>query len=270
MKSPQLDFKRVKQYLPHILLVGIGIGTANFIIHGEFNWLQWMIQSSATSFIVGFTLLWIASNKSVARQYLRKDWMLYPVLIMLFFLVGTIATEFESLIKSLIFLNNPYVPLSTIDVLVSNGIISIVLGFSFFLNNRLFVRQKENEEEVPEKKLGVEIKTITKIPVKQGENIQLVPTSQIVYFEAYDNYSHLHDSDGTKMLCDYSLIFLEKRLSNDFLRIHRKYIVNAAHIKQIVPHLNGRFLIEFNNPNLDTITSSKGYLKAMRKLVKIE
>ena len=61
MNSPQLDFKSVNQYLPHILLVGIGIGTANYTIHGGFNWLQWIIQSSATSFLIGFTLLLIAS-----------------------------------------------------------------------------------------------------------------------------------------------------------------------------------------------------------------
>ncbi len=110
---------------------------------------------------------------------------------------------------------------------------------------------------------------ITSIPVKQGENILLIPIQDIVYFEAFDNYSFVHTLTGEKKLCDYSLIFLEKRLSNNFSRMHRKYIVNKNHIKQIKPHVNSRYLIVFNT-GLDPIISSKGYATLIRKLIKIE
>ena len=93
---------------------------------------------------------------------------------------------------------------------------------------------------------------------------------EIVYFEAFDNYSFVYDLGGNKILCDYALIFLEKRLDKNFLRIHRKYIVNTQHIKQINPHLNGRYQILFDTPKLATITSSKGYATIVRKLIKIE
>ena len=126
------------------------------------------------------------------------------------------------------------------------------------------------QEELFNQNYKSEAGLISKIPVKQGENIQLIHMQDIVYFEAFDNYSYLYHSNGKKMLCDYSLRFLENRLDKDFIRIHRKYIVNTLHIQEIIPHLNGRYLIRFNQANLDTITSSKGYLKAMRKLVKIE
>ena len=270
MDSLQLDFKSVNQYIPHILLVGIGIGTANFIIHGEFNWLQWLIQAISTSFLIGFTLLWIASNKAVLKFHLQQNWKLYPVLMIFFFLIGILATEIESLIKNLIFLNKAYIPFSSIDILLSNSIISIFLGFSFFLNNKLFSVTDGKEKKLFREDTKPEFEIITKVPVKQGENIQLIPTQHIVYFEAYDNYAHLYHSDGTKILCDYSLIFLEKRLSKNFIRIHRKYILNETYIKQIIPHLNGRYIIQFNDSKLDPITSSKGYLKTMKKLVKIE
>jgi len=143
-----------------------------------------------------------------------------------------------------------------------------VLGFSFFLNDRLFQVKQENVEDAkiepsePVEEGSKEV--ITTIPVKQGEHIQLINVADIVYFEAFDNYSYLHHKSGKRMLCDYPLVFLEKRLGKDFLRIHRKYIVHAVHIQQIIPHLNGRYLIKFDHPKLADITSSKGYLKTMK------
>ena len=274
MSHTQLDFKRVNRYLPFILLAGVGIGTTNYLIHSEFNWLQWIILSSSTSFIIGYTLLWIASNKSLVRRYLKKRWVLYLVLLIIFAVIGVIATEIEVLIKTTLFLEDSYVPLSSSSLFIPNSVISVFLGFTFFLNHQIFptafdgtAREQDlskRQEQSPETKL------ISKIPIKRGDKIQLIQVGDVVYFEAYDNYSHLYDTKGQKMLCDYSLIFLESRLDKDFLRIHRKYIVNTAHIQQITPHLNGRFLIRFKQPGLDTITSSKGYLPAIRKLVKIE
>ncbi len=271
MGSVQLDFKKVNQYLPYVLLVGVGIGTTNYIIHGGFNWIQWAILSSCTSFLIGYTLLWIASNKPFFQYRFQQTWKRYLVLSILFLFLGILATEIEALIKTIIFQNTTYQPFSSGNLYLSNSIISIFLGLSFFINDRLFSWEKKNEEEgliVEGSDLNVE--GITKVPVKQGENIKLVNTQDIAYFEAYDNYSYIYQSDSTKMLCDYSLIFLEKRLDKKFLRIHRKYIVNTSHIKQITPHLNGRYLIQFNELKLETITSSKGYLKVIKKLVKIE
>lgn len=274
MNLSQVDFRSANQYIPHIILAGIGIGTSNYILHGDFNWIQWVIQSVSTSFIVGFSLLWIVANKLILKQYLKQNWKLYLVLMIVFFLIGIIATEVESMIKNLIFRNTSYVPFSSDKALLSNSIISAVLGFSFFLNDRIFSKQlaaaNKGQEESLHQNNEPEVEMITKIPVKQGENIQLINVQDIAYFEAFDNYSNLYHLSGKKMLCDYSLIFLEKRLNKDFSRIHRKYIVNTTHIKQITPHLNGRFLIQFNNPNLAKVTSSKGYLQTIRKLVKLD
>ena len=111
---------------------------------------------------------------------------------------------------------------------------------------------------------------IAKIPVKKGETILLIAVEEIAYFEAYDNYAFVFDVKGNKMLCDYSLLFLEKRLGHSFIRIHRKFIVNTLHIKQIKPQLNSRYLIEFDKPQLEPISSSKSYAASIRSLIKIE
>ncbi|MEL7530041.1 MAG: LytTR family DNA-binding domain-containing protein [Bacteroidota bacterium] len=275
MNAVHLDFKSVNRYVPHILVIGIAIGTANYLLHAQFNWLQWLILSCSTSFIIGYSLISFAAHKSWFQQKIQPDWILYILLALAFFVIGALASEVEQIIKNFIFLNEPYRPFAGGNIYGFNGIIALAMGLSFFRNWHFFAGQPSKVElpleAVPDSIASEEsITSIAKVPVRKGENIILVALEQIVYFEAYDNYSFLYDLDGNKMLCDYSLIFLEKRLAHNFLRIHRKYIVNANHIKQIKPHLNSRYLIEFEQSGLESISSSKTYAAAMRKLIKID
>ncbi len=277
MNAVKFQLKQANQFLPHILLVAIGIGTANYILNGNLNWMQWVIQSISTSFIIGYTLVLVGYNKPWFTYYFTSNNRLLLFIFFVFFLAGVIATEIEHLIRSLVFRNQPFTPFSSGKMYLFNGIISLILGYSFFLSD--FLKRKsvdhiESGEKVESPKTEGDIllnnnTTITNIPVKQGDNIFLISIEEIAYFEAFDNYSFVFNLLGEKKLCDYSLIFLEKRLTKNFSRIHRKYIVNEDHIKQIKPHLNGRYRIIFNN-KLDPITSSKGYATSIRKLIKIQ
>ncbi len=273
MNSERFSFSGANRFIPHITLVGLGIGTANFFLNDNLNWIQWAIQSLSTSFLIGYTTLLVASNKSLFELRIKSKWKLYLFIFSVFLLAGLLATEVEHHIRSLIFKSEPYEPLNGGRMYLFNGVISLVLGFSLFQNNTFFRNKDsntpENQKDETQEALSPNI-SANSIPVRQGENILLIRTEDVVYFEAYDNYSFVYDSKGEKRLCDYSLLFLEKRLENQFSRIHRKYIVNERHIKQIRPHLNGRYLIEFSHPGLQPITSSKGYADTIRKLIKIQ
>ncbi len=275
----KFGFNRANRFLPYIVLVGLGIGTANLISNGGLNWIQWVIQSLSTSFLIGYTTVLIGSNKPWFKFYLKPIWKLYVLIFFIFLLVGVLATEIEHIIRSSIFRSEPYLPFTAGKMYLFNGIISLFLGFIFFQNNYLSkkgdsnsidrIRELQNQERKTKESLENQ-DTVTSIPVKQGENILLIPIREIVYFEAFDNYSFVYDLKAQKRLCDYSLLFLEKRLDENFSRVHRKYIVNSGHIKQIRPHLNGRYLIEFSQKELLPITSSKTYSKVIRKLIKME
>ena len=277
MTTIPFNFKQANRFFPHIAFVGIGIGTANYIMNGDLNWIQWVLQSLTTSFLIGYTLVIIGLNRPWFALYFKTKGKLYLFVFLALFLVGVLATEIEHFIRSLVFHSQQFQPLSAGKMYVFNGIISLILGYGFFQND--FLKKKKNKYVENQKKSQSQkdktdtfldaTEPITSIPVKQGENILLIPIADIVYFEAYDNYSFVHNVSGEKKLCDYSLLFLEKRLSKNFSRVHRKYIVNESHIKQIKPHLNGRYLIVFNT-GLDPITSSKGYATIIRKLIKIE
>lgn len=279
MTATQFELKKANRFLPHILLVGLGIGSANFIMNGGLNWIQWAIQALSTSFLIGYTTVLLAMNKPWLKIKIKPIWKLYLVLISIFLLVGFFATEIEHVIRSLIFKSESYLPFSAGKMYFFNGVISSVLGFSLFQNNYLIQGSKKKSFE-KNLKFGSEVSSYEKlsnssditssIPVRQGDNILLIPTKEIVYFEAYDNYSFVYDVNGQKRLCDYSLLFLEKRLENLFSRIHRKYLVNENYIKQIKPHINGRYIIEFSLKGLSSITSSKTYSDTIRRLIKIE
>ncbi|MBT8304970.1 MAG: LytTR family transcriptional regulator, partial [Bacteroidia bacterium] len=237
------------------------------------------IQALSTSFLIGYTTVLLAMNRPWLKINIKPIWKLYIVLITLYLTVGFFATEIEHAIRSLIFKSESYLPFSAGKMYFFNGVISSVLGLSLFQNNHLIHGSKKKsiennvrlEGEVSSNDKFSKSSDITSsIPVRQGDNILLISTKEIVYFEAYDNYSFVFDINGQKRLCDYSLLFLEKRLENFFSRIHRKYIVNENYIKQIKPHINSRYIIEFSVKGLPSITSSKTYSDTIRRLIKIE
>ncbi|NAS13860.1 LytR/AlgR family response regulator transcription factor [Poritiphilus flavus] len=277
--APHFDLKKANRFFPHIVLVGLGIGTANYLMNGQLNWVQWSIQSLSTSFIIGYTLVIIGLNKAWFRHKFHAVWQQYLLIFLVFCLAGILATEVEHLIRSAIFQSESYKPFSSGKMYLFNAVISSVLGFAFFMNKQLLPvsdattskeQSDDQESSTNEETSSQSEQSISSIPVKQGENILLIPIQEVVYFEAYDNYSFVYDQNGDKKLCDYSLGFLEKRLGIEFSRVHRKYIVNSGHIKQIKPHLNGRYLILFSQTSLPAVTSSKSYSPTIRKLIKID
>ncbi len=274
MTAKPFYFKEANRFIPYILVIGIGIGTANFTINGGLNWIQWVVQSVVTSFIVGYGLVLIVLNKSWFLAHFKSKLIFYLFFVLAFFLIGVLATEIENLIRSLVFRSQQFALFSAGKMYVFNGIISLILGYSFLQNNLLKIKNTKSQAHLENQKKEVVEKatssSINKIPVKQGDNIVLISIEDIVYFEAYDNYSFVYNMEGEKRLCDYSLIFLEKRLNKSFARVHRKYIVNKNHIKQITPHLNGRYLIMFDSSKIDSINSSKGYLETIKGLIKIQ
>ena len=190
---------------------------------------------------------------------------------MIFFtLVGLVGSEVDGIIKAYAFRQENYVLLQLNGVHLFNAILSVILGFvtlNWVKSKRGKVLPKDNTEKVNiVEKLP---KKLTTIPIKKGESILLHPTAKILFFEAYDNYTFLFDLESKKHLCNYSLLYLEKRLAPDFLRVHRKYLVNKHQILQIQPHLKGRFVIAFKGKQKMTITSSTSYTDVIKSLIKL-
>ncbi len=74
-----------------------------------------------------------------------------------------------------------------------------------------------------------------RVVVKNGSNIKIIPTQDILYIEAYDDYVKIFTKDGYS-LKKKTMSHYEKVLdSSEFLRVHRSYIVQLQQITRIEP-----------------------------------
>jgi two-component system LytT family response regulator len=77
---------------------------------------------------------------------------------------------------------------------------------------------------------------INRIVVRKGNAINLIPVEEVRYVEAQDDYVMIYHSAG-KALKQQTMKSFEENLSkNDFVRIHRSYIVRVEEIKRIEPY----------------------------------
>ena len=82
------------------------------------------------------------------------------------------------------------------------------------------------------KQLRGEPATKIAIPGQQG-GISFIDLNDIIYSEASNNYSKLILSDGTRFLISKTLKDVQEVLEEEqFLRVHRQYIINLNHVKQ--------------------------------------
>jgi two-component system LytT family response regulator len=77
---------------------------------------------------------------------------------------------------------------------------------------------------------------VSRIVVRKGNAINLIPVEQVKYVEAQDDYVMIYHSTG-KALKQQTMKYYEDNLPKaDLVRIHRSYIVKVEEIKRIEPY----------------------------------
>ncbi len=75
-----------------------------------------------------------------------------------------------------------------------------------------------------------------RIVVKDGGKIKIIPVPQIQYVEAADDYVKIHTADGL-FLKKKTMQYLEDSLQQQqFIRVHRSFIINTQLITRIDPY----------------------------------
>lgn len=75
-----------------------------------------------------------------------------------------------------------------------------------------------------------------RIVVKAGSSIKIIPTTDVIYLEAYDDYVKIHTPEGV-FLKNKTMQFFENSLDEKlFVRIHRSFIVKVTEITKLVPY----------------------------------
>ena len=99
----------------------------------------------------------------------------------------------------------------------------------------LLQRKRDAKDESVEVKEEIEASessdTKGVLSVYADRKTNLVKLSNIVYLESAGEYVRLHLSDGTTLVTLFRLKNMESSLqSSQFMRVHRSYIINLAHI----------------------------------------
>jgi len=77
---------------------------------------------------------------------------------------------------------------------------------------------------------------LNRVVVRKGNSIKVIPVDQLQYLEAQDDYVMIYHSEG-KALKQQTMKYYEQNLpDNEFVRIHRSYIVNIQDINRIEPY----------------------------------
>lgn len=104
-----------------------------------------------------------------------------------------------------------------------------------------------------------------RVVVKNGNDIKIIPTIEIFYFEAYDDYVKIHTKDFY-VLKKKTMNHFEKVLdSKNFQRVHRSYIIQLKKITKIeVLEKNNHIAILSNGAKIPL--SRNGYIKLKEEL----
>jgi two-component system LytT family response regulator len=99
---------------------------------------------------------------------------------------------------------------------------------------------------------------LDRIVVKTNSAIKVISIEQILYIEAQDDYVMLYTTIG-KFLKEKTMKFFEKSLpQQQFIRIHRSYIVNVDYIVQIEHYTKDNYIAILQNGTKLRISDS-GY-----------
>lgn len=107
--------------------------------------------------------------------------------------------------------------------------------------------------------------TIDRIAVKTGSKIKIIYNEEVYFLEAQDDYVMIYTADG-KYLKQHTMKYFESHLPEDqFVRVHRSYIVRLDFVEQIELYEKDAFIIKLKNHQTIPVSKS-GYSRLRSRL----
>ncbi len=100
---------------------------------------------------------------------------------------------------------------------------------------KISIKENGKEDKVEKLKSYVDYNAsqIERVVVRTGKHIKVIPVDRIKYIEAQDDYVMIHSEEGNH-LKEKTMKYYESVLNpNEFVRIHRSYIVKISEITQL-------------------------------------
>jgi two-component system LytT family response regulator len=88
---------------------------------------------------------------------------------------------------------------------------------------------------------------IQRVVIKHNNQIEVIPTDQLIYIESADDYVMLHTSKG-RFLKQKTMKYFEDHLDKEtFVRIHRSYLVQISYISRFELYTKDTFIVYLKN-----------------------
>ncbi len=107
------------------------------------------------------------------------------------------------------------------------------------------------------------------IAIKKGDKIILVDYEDIAFFKSEDKYVNLNMSNGDMHLTDKTLTQLSEIVPDNFIRVHRSYLVNRNCIFEIEKYFKGTLILRLNDKNYSSIKTGEKYSKEVKAVLGI-
>ena len=105
---------------------------------------------------------------------------------------------------------------------------------------------------------------LVRIPVQRRGRTVFIDQTAIVYASAVRGYSYLKLADE-RLLATFSLNELERRLHGHFFRIHRSYLVNLDHVRELVSDFKGALVLVMNDRQHSRVEVSRRQARELRR-----
>jgi two-component system LytT family response regulator len=88
-----------------------------------------------------------------------------------------------------------------------------------------------------------EVGTLSRVVVKSGRKIQVIPVESILYIESQDDFVMIYCKDGHFMKQKTMKFFEEHLDPKQFVRIHRSYLLNISEIAELQQYEKESWLV---------------------------
>ena len=103
-----------------------------------------------------------------------------------------------------------------------------------------------------------------RIPVQRGDRTVFVNESEVVLASASRGYSHLQ-LHSERVLVNFTLVELEQRLSDSFVRVHRSHLVNLEQVRELRPDFSGGVVLVMADAQSTTVKVARRQAAAIRR-----
>jgi DNA-binding LytR/AlgR family response regulator len=141
-----------------------------------------------------------------------------------------------------------------------------ILNYAMSFQNEENTMSEEKESTISqEENLESEKELIKTISVRTGKRLHIIPISEIVCLQAYGDYVNIMTLQGVYLKEQTLKYFNEHLPEEQFVRVHRSYIVNINAIETIERYGRDQYLLLLKNKEKIKATP-EGYKKLKRKL----